>query len=271
MTETPETPELDKPEQVAFDVVARLLGGGVTAEPNDHSGRQGAVDFLLHYPDGGDAAMEVTSAAAEGMRQLYSLLDATQTLPNPGEWTWSATIDHPRDLPDLIERCGRIIEYCEANGIEWPSYAYDHRFMNPDVAWLIGSTAAMHGSPDLPKWDAEKNRERPLFLTPGGRGGGVNESLSKFAGAIDDVVAQGHVQKRVKKLGRSGLDEQHLFILADDTALPFDVIYGLMRGTVTPPTAPTLPGTVTHLWVLVTMTPRVFLVTADGLRAFDRN
>jgi hypothetical protein len=157
----------DKPEEAAYDFVPLFLGGDVTAEPNDHSGRQGAVDFLLHYPDGHDAAMEVTSAAGEGMRQLYALLAKHETLPNPGTWTWSGSIEHPRDLPELVERCGRIIEYCEANGIEWPHHAHRHRG-NADIAWLMASTAALHGSPDLPKWDAEKQRERPLFLTQGG-------------------------------------------------------------------------------------------------------
>ena len=260
----------DKPEEAAYDVVPRLLGGGVTAEFNDHSGRQGVVDFLLHYPDGRSAAMEVTSAAGEGMRQLYALLAEHETLPNPGSWTWSASIGHPRDLPELVARCSRIVEYCEAHGIEWPQYAYEHRG-NPDIAWLLTSTASLHGSPDLPKWDAEKNRERPLFLTQGGRGGTVNESLSKFADAMNEVVAQDHVQKRVAKLDRSSFDEQHLFLVVDDSAVPFDVHYALMRGEVTPPVAPKLPGNVTHLWLLITFTPKVLLITAGGLQVFDRD
>lgn len=119
-------------------------------------------------------------------------------------------------------------------------------------------------------WDVEKQRERPLFLTLAGRGGGVDESLKGFAEAIEAVLAQAHVQKRVKKLERSGYDEQHLFLVADHTALPFDVFYGLTRGNVTPPSGPSLPGAVTHLWLLVTFTPDVFLVTAAGVRRYTR-
>lgn len=268
---TPETPVFkDKPEEAAYNLVPLFLDGGVTAESNDHSGRQGVVDFLLHYPDGRQAAMEVTSAAGDGMRQLYALLDRYETLPNPGVWTWSATIGHPRDLPELLERCSRVIEYCEGNRIAWPKHAYEHRG-NPDIKWLITSTADLHGSPDLPKWDSATKRERPLFLTQGGSGGTVNESLSRFAETVDEVMAQDHVQKRILKLVRSGYDEQHLFLVIDDTALPFDVFYGLTRGTVTPPKAPTLPGAVTHLWLLITFTPNVFLVTNDGLHVFNRN
>lgn len=107
----------DTPEEAAFRLVPRFLGDGVVAEPHDHSGRQGAVDFLLQYPDGRVAAMEVTSSAEDGLRQLYALLAKYETLPNPGTWTWSATIGHPRDVPELLQRYSGIIFYCEANSI----------------------------------------------------------------------------------------------------------------------------------------------------------
>ena len=164
-------PFKDTPEEAAFHLVPRFLGGGVLAEPHDHSGRQGAVDFLLRYPDGRVAAMEVTSSAGSGLRQLYALLAKYETLPNPGAWTWSATIGHPRDLPELLQRYRGIILYCEAKGIASPQQAYDHRG-NPDIAWVFTSTVEFWGAPSLPKWDVEKQRERPLFLTPAGREAG---------------------------------------------------------------------------------------------------
>ena len=265
------TPQFnDIAEEVAYDLVPRVLGDGVRAEPHDHSGRQGAVDFLLHYPDGRIAAMEVPSVAGDGMRQLYAHLAEHETLPNPGKWTWSATIDDPRDLPELLERCSRIVLYCEANGIAVPKHAYGHRG-NADIAWVITSTADLYGTPSLPKWDVENGRERPLFLTPGGRGGSVDESLSRLAEAINELIAQDHVQRRIRKLDRSGHEEQHLFVVVDHTGLPFDVFYALTRGTISPPNAPILPGAVTHLWLLVTFTPHAILVTAEGIRHFARD
>lgn len=101
------TPELTDPgERGAFALVPSSLGPGIWAEPYDHSGRQGAVDFLLHYPGGRIAAMEVTTAVAPGVRQLYKLLADAKPRANPGNWVWWATIDDPRDVPDLIERVG---------------------------------------------------------------------------------------------------------------------------------------------------------------------
>ncbi len=231
------------------------------------------MDALLHYSDGRIAAMEVTSAAAEGQRQLYALLTKRyETLPNPGTWTWSATVGSPRDLPELAERCERIILTCEARGVRNPRYAYDLYFAgDPDIAWLIGSTVDLHGSPELPKWDDEKKRERPLFVTQGGRGGTVDETLSGFATAMEAVIAQDHVQKRIAKLAASKHVEKHLFIVVDDSAVPFEVFYALTTRDVLPPTGPALPGSVTHLWLLVPFSPWLFLVTDDGLTRHNRS
>lgn len=160
----------DPGEKAAFALVPANLGAGVWAEPYDHSGRQEAVDVLLHYPDGRDAAMEVTTAAAPRMRQLDKLLAEHETLPNPDNWTWSATIDDPRDLPDLLDRVGSIILLCEAHGVREPGRAY-HLRREPDIGWLMRSAVEMHGSPELPKMDGD--RERPMTLTTGGRRGEV--------------------------------------------------------------------------------------------------
>lgn len=261
----------DPAEDAAFDLVPQFLD--VIVEPYDHSGRQSAVDALLHYADGRVAAMEVTSTAGAGQRQLYALLAKRyETLPNPGEWTWLASVEHPRDLPELAERCGRIILTCEAHGVRNPRYAHDLYFAGEaDIAWLMRSTAELHGSPDLPKWDAARKRDRPLFVTVGGRGGTVDESLSGFALAMDEITAQEHVQKRVAKLAASEHAEKHLFVLIDDSAIPFPVFYALVQRDVTPPIPPKLPAPVTHLWLLVTFTPSLFLVTNDGLMRYARS
>jgi len=223
----------------------------VRLEEYDHSGRQGAVDALLHYPDGRVASLEVTSAAAEGRRQLYALLERTPTLPNPGHWTWSATIDDPKDLPDLLERVERIIITSEAQGITRPEHAYERAFAgDPDFAWIVRSSVTMWGSPELPKVREQDGVERPLFLTQGGSGGVVDETLAGFATAVAETLVEPHVQKRVQKLARDGRDEQHLFVVVDTSAFPFGVTYALMARNVVPPGRAELPGSLTHLWLL---------------------
>lgn len=259
----------DPAEAAAFRHVPAILG--VTLEEFDHSGRQGAVDALLHYPDGRVAALEVTSAAASGRRQLYALLAANQELPNPGDWTWSATIDDPRDFPELRERVGRIILASEALGIRQPERAYEMAFRgDPDFVWITRSSVTMWGSPELPRIREKDGAERPLVVTQGGSGGAVDENLSNFAAAIDEILSEAHTQKRVAKLERAGWDEQHLFVVVDDSALPFDVFYALVSRDLTPPGVPTLPGAVTHLWIMVAFSPSILLATKGGWRRHAR-
>lgn len=61
-----------KEEEFARGLVARVLD--VEAEVWDVGGRQGAYDVRLSYPDGRVGAMEVTTVAEPGRRQLESLL-----------------------------------------------------------------------------------------------------------------------------------------------------------------------------------------------------
>jgi hypothetical protein len=260
----------DQAETAAFHYVPAILG--VRLEEYDHSGRQGAVDALLHYPDERVAALEVTSAAADGRRQLYSLLNANPTLPNPGSWTWSATIDDPRDFPELLERVERIIVKCEANGVTHPEHAYDLALAgDPDLGWIVRSSVTMWGSPELPKIREEDGVERPLFVHLGGTGGVVDESLSGFAPAVSALLGLSHLQKRLEKLRRTDHTEQHLFVLADDSAFPFEVAYALMTRDVIPPGRPALPSNLTHLWLLLTFSPWILLGTREGWLRYARN
>jgi hypothetical protein len=259
----------DPAEAAAFHYVPLLTG--TRLEHWDTDGRQGAVDALLHYPDGRVASLEVTSAAAEGRRQLYRLLNDHAVLPNPGEWTWSITIDDPRDFPELLNRYRALIVKSEAMGITRPDHAYRQAFAGDhDFEWAVRASVTLSGSPELPKLRAD-GHEYPLYVTQGGSGGAVDEELAGFEQAVVDLLALEHVQKRVAKLERDGRNEQHLFVLADESALPFPVAYALMaRPELSPPGVPPLPVRLTHLWLLVTFTPWVLLGTGDGWSKFAR-
>jgi hypothetical protein len=257
----------DTAETAAFRLVP--MHSGAELEHYDHSGRQGVVDALLHYPDGRTAALEVTSAAAEGQRQLDSLLRRKDKKPaNPRQWTWMATVKTPRDLPDLAERAGRIILRCEALHITTAETA-SHLTDDPDFAWLLGSTVTLHGRPDLPK--TANNRDRHLLVFEGVSGGGLNDTSHDFGDAIDELLAHDHVTRRARKLMSSGYDERHLFIMVDETALPTSISFALKARRALPAKAPNLPPGVTHLWLLVAFAPQLLLATVDGWQTFERD
>ena len=124
----------------------------------------------------------------------------------------------------------------------------------------------MHGQPDTPA------QGYPIFLTTGVTGGVVDEELSELNESIGALLDIEHVQRRMAKLARSGLDERHLFLLADDTSLPFSVAYTLIgRNDVVPADPLPLQDDLTHLWLMVLFSPRLLLADASGWRSVPRD
>src|SRR6185369_4405865 len=104
---------LSEEERAACLVAERCLG--VTAEAWDVGGRVGAVDAMLHFPDGRTGALEVTTVAGEGALQTANLLARDEnSWPTSGVWCWTINVGSPRDLPQLRSCYQRIILACEA-------------------------------------------------------------------------------------------------------------------------------------------------------------
>lgn len=255
---------LDSAETAAFKLVP--MYSGAVLEYYDHSGRQGVVDALLHFPDGRIAALEVTSAAAPGQRQLDSIRRRRDVLPvNPGQWTWLATARTPQAIAELKDRAGRIILRCEELGIT-SAEAATHLTGDADFDWLINSTVTLRGFPGSPK---PGGADHPLPVLEGMSGGGRNEGPRDFEDAVDDLMRGDHVVKRAEKLLRSGYTEQHLFIMVDETALPESAHFALRMRSTPPTEVGKLPLGVTHLWLLVAFTHRLLLATVDGWQSFE--
>lgn len=250
-----------KPDEKAACVIAeRVLGA--RAQAWDVEGKQGAVDAMLTLPDGRRAAFEVTKLAAEGALQLDALHGPNFEWPVPGRWWWDIQVGSVRDLPDLRERYTRIISLCEQLGVERPEQlAYRQDVDDPDINWLEKSASSMWGHSQVPAIDGD--RVRNVMVVPGGRGGGVDRSLTGLAGALTDVFADGHLARHLAKIGRAEADEKHLFVPVHLSALPFAVIDGLTFGSELPPDAPPLPPEVTHLWLAPSLSRRVLLWTGE--------
>ena len=137
---------LSSQETFAALVVADAVGA--RPEADDVQGRQGAVDVLLTYPDGREAALEVTSQAGAGVQQRNAL--TRDEVPNPGNWTWHIAIGNVTDLPELLERYARIIPAAEALGIAHPSRLCTRDLPFPDFEWLMESSVTMSGLPTSP-------------------------------------------------------------------------------------------------------------------------
>lgn len=240
---------LSAPERFAAIAVERATGATATA--HDVGGRQGAYDISLDYDDGRTAAVEVTSHAGIGRRQLEGVLGNDDfAWTNPGRWAWSASVSNPSDLPRLREAYAHVIALCEQHGAARPELLpWAVQYADPDLRWLGTSTVSMFGMPEVPAVDGD--RRRPVYITPRGDGGVIDGNLVGLDQAVADLLAVPTVARRADKVSKADTDERHLFVSLDTSGLPFPVAAALMgRPERLPLTSTlTLPGRLSHLWL----------------------
>ncbi|WP_248579406.1 hypothetical protein [Nocardioides sp. InS609-2] len=252
---------LSSQEVFAAIVVANAVGA--RAEAYDVRGRQRAFDVRLTYPDGREAALEVTSQAGVGVQQRNSL--TRDEVPNPGRWTWHISIGDVRDLPELLERYARIITTSEALGISDPSSLYSRHLPSLDFEWLMESSASMSGMPDMAA-DERPNRQTIRILPPG-TGGAVDDSLEGLPGVIAGVLSLPNQLRHVDKLRASGYEETHLFLALDEGSLPFAQRAALVgKPTAVPSEGLLLPEGLNFLWFVSDFSHTLYAYGEGGWR-----
>lgn len=241
---------LSGPERFAALAVERATGAVATAF--DVEGRQGAYDVTLSYRDGRTAAVEVTSHAGPGRRQLEGILAADDfKWSNPGAWAWTVSVSDPTDLLTLRRVYGQLVTLCERHGVARPHLLpWTVRKADDAVRWLEeSSSATMFGSPSVPARDGV--RRRPVYVLRAGDGGAVGEALTGLDQAVAELLGAPSVARRAMKVGKVDADERHLFVAVDGTGLHFPVAAALVdQPERLPPTSTlTLPDRLTHLWL----------------------
>jgi len=100
-------------ERLAFAVVAAVLG--VTVEHYDREGRQRAVDAILHYADGREAALEVSATGPDSAVPIQHYLGQrghSRTIAGVAG-TWVVQLPrtfHPADMRKVEEGLRRSEE-----------------------------------------------------------------------------------------------------------------------------------------------------------------
>lgn len=254
-----------------FAAVAVERATGATAIAHDVGGRQGAYDIALTYRDGRTAAVEVTSHAGAGQRQLEGLLAREDfKWPNPGQWSWSIRLSDPGDIPALREVYQDVIALCEQHGKSRPSLLPWELQADPVLRWLQDSTVSIYGHPDLPAVDGDLHR--PVYIMPQGDGGTIDHGLIGLDKAVTEMLAVPTVAKRINKVSNAETDERHLFVRVDTSGLPFQISSALMGRPERLPSTSTLtaPPSLSHLWLAPLFT-HVLLgwTTTAGWRAHD--
>lgn len=254
-----------------FAAIAVERATGAIAIAHDVDGRQGAYDIALIYSDGRTAAVEVTSHAGGGQRQLEGLLARENfQWPNPGEWAWFIQVSDPAEIPFLREVYAYVIALCEQHGAARPSVLAWPLRTDPALRWLQDSTVSMNGHPDVPA--VEGDRLRPVYIMPRGDGGTIDHDLLGLDEAVTELLSVPTVAKRVAKVSTAETDERHLFVSVDSSGLPFPVSSALMGRPERLPTTSTLtaPPPLSHLWLAPRFT-HVLLgwTVTGGWQAYD--
>ena len=247
-------------EWAAGLLVSRCVGA--FPEAYDVNGRQGAVDIVMTYPDGHEAALEITSHAGEGVRQRDSLLAKEgNQWKAPGWRSWFATVPNPQAVSDLWSHYPGVVLALEEMGAANSTVLYDRdpSTLSDDLAWLLRSDVSLHavteGTASEPK----------VYLLPSSDAGFVDADLTGLPKAVAAILAESNQQRHIDKLLSSQWAEKHLFIALYEGGLPFSLEVALMDERVDAPTGePTiLPAGITHLWLASRFSPHLIEIHGE--------
>ena len=259
--------DLSDEERWAAGAVARATGA--TPEAHDVGGRQGAVDVTLAYPDGKTGALEVTSHAAEGVRQRDAILGRQgYTWPNPGAWSWFIQFGPQAQITELWHRYKRLIALCEQGGATRPDLLpWELQRADLDLRWLGENDVTMRGTP------IDGRQPSDVAVLPQSFGGFVDEQLAGLPAAVEDLLQVEMVARRVAKLVAHKADEHHLFVLIREGGLPGPQYMALVADAdALPAFSPSMPIGLSHLWLSTGYGPRLLCCSPGGWsdhRVFD--
>lgn len=240
------TRELRRSEQLAFKVVEQALGAAI--EPFDDGSVDRMVDGHIQYPDGHQAALEVTTLADEREMQSAALLDRDKyKWPAVGvEWMWFIEVSGEINHKQLKPRLSALLRFCESVGI---TSSHDPRFWDPRITAV---------PPDLLGWI--RKRALQMYGDPKSAGNGavwvMNRSIGGIVPELDVIPAwitaelvTPVVRENVAKLLADGLPETHLFLWLAWHGVPDGIVFALLDGDGEPGISPTLPAGLSWIWI----------------------
>lgn len=225
-------------ELFARRCVERVLA--VDLERWEMRGRPAAVDYHVNYPNRESAALEVTTLTDQGAREISSLSRRPLAV-TPRLFSWDITPHPGVVMSELRQHVPRLIELCETAHVRDPFALPDDH--DPALQWLV-SNAAMVEVRGFPTTTTPTARlVRPVI------GGAVSTSLTALGDAINQKSKEDLIAGKINKLDASGLQERQLFLLVDESGLPFDAYHAVAIDHEVPTRSPDVPESLTHLWL----------------------
>ena len=198
-------------EQIAAHLVALETGAVVTR--HDCGGRQGAVDFLILWPDGRQGGLEVTliteprSAAWQGMAAKEGW-----RWPAGTSWEFRAglvSFPYRRTRGAVL----RAVELCDLWSVDDPTALPAKALVNEhELRWFLSDQVGTLRRASLSPGVALYQDVRAEF---------IDAAPPDFSLVVEGWLRLPHMAPHLEKVRNAmGLDEKHLFLVPVDEMLP---------------------------------------------------
>jgi hypothetical protein len=214
------------------------------------------VDGHIRYPDGRQAALEVTTIADPAEMQSAAMLSKDRhKWPVEGvHWTSFVTVRGSVNHKRLKATLSTLLRSCESMGI---THTTDMRFWDsrlsiaaPEVLdWIHARALQLNADPQLPNTGTVWVLNDGIFA--------FVPSLAVMPPWISTQLATPAIKENIDKLAADGLSETHLFVWVHLHGAPAEVVFALLDGEGSPGAAPVLPNELNWIWI-----------AADGAPAF---
>jgi hypothetical protein len=192
---------------------AHLVGHalGTTTREYDGDGRQGAVDFMLEWPDGRRGALEVTLITEPGTAPWQGLAaKEAWRWPAPSSWHFRLAESHMsyRRTRTVVLRA---VARCDEWDVDTPWELPDHVLSRePDIA-------ALHEVGDLRRTGFSPG----VVILPAMRSEFVEATSPDFVFVLERWLELPHMPAHVEKTrSAQEVEERHLFLVPVDEVLP---------------------------------------------------
>jgi hypothetical protein len=231
-------------EQFAFAVAANILD--VEVEPFDINDRQRAVDAILHFPDGRDAAMEVTSVGPEDEAAILNFLGRTGYRRTGFGITGRWLVNIPRNFhPSDVRKIEEALRHCESREVTVLAELFGE---DKIIDELVDKGVRATRLANISGQGLDRPPGADLILSS--FGGFPGEGFTNLPSELAALLSTVKLERKLAKLLASNLPELHLFLIVRPSGFSYPVYDALAFGRDLPRDPPILPRSLNQAWLV---------------------
>ena len=230
-------------EEWARRIIENELGRSVAL--NDDNSKAGMYDLRIGSSDTPEIAIECVGAVDSTLTETWNIGPAMGPLYRPLAGDWTVTISRGARIKAIKQEIGSVLQALEMRGLY--NVRVDYFLKRRDV-WLFDALEALGI-----EWAScyRLAGTGKVHLTMPGTGGAVDAAGSALPGWISDFLRAPARADVLEKLGRSGANSCHAFVLVTLAGAPWPV-ESYLTGDLDklPLQPPDLPIPVNEVWIV---------------------